>query len=316
MAKAFVFPGQGSQAVGMGKALAESFAPARNVFAEVDEALHQKLSALMFEGPEAELTLTANAQPALMATSLAVLRVLEAEAGLDLAKDAAFVAGHSLGEYSALAAADSLSVTDAARLLRKRGEAMQQAVPIGIGAMAALIGLDLDGARAVAQAAAQETGAVCSVANDNGGGQVVISGAKTAVDAAIEIAKTKGVRRAVPLAVSAPFHCPLMQPAADVMAAALSDVEIKRPKVPLVANVVAAPVDEPQDIRQRLIEQVTGTVRWRESVVYMAAQGANNFIELGSGKVLTGLLKRIVAEAQGIAIGTPDEIAAYQSISV
>jgi [acyl-carrier-protein] S-malonyltransferase len=316
MAKAFVFPGQGSQAVGMGKALAESFAPARNVFAEVDEALHQKLSALMFEGPEAELTLTANAQPALMATSLAVLRVLEAEAGLDLAKDAAFVAGHSLGEYSALAAADSLSVTDAARLLRKRGEAMQQAVPIGIGAMAALIGLDLDGARAVAQAAAQETGAVCSVANDNGGGQVVISGAKTAVDAAIEIAKTKGVRRAVPLAVSAPFHCPLMQPAADVMAAALSDVEIKRPKVPLVANVVAAPVDEPQDIRQRLIEQVTGTVRWRESVVYMAAQGANNFIELGSGKVLTGLLKRIVAEAQGIAISTPDEIAAYQSISV
>ncbi|MEW6437000.1 MAG: ACP S-malonyltransferase [Pseudomonadota bacterium] len=316
MAKAFVFPGQGSQAVGMGKALAESFAPARNVFAEVDEALHQKLSALMFEGPEAELTLTANAQPALMATSLAVLRVLEAEAGLDLAKDAAFVAGHSLGEYSALAAADSLSVTDAARLLRKRGEAMQQAVPIGVGAMAALIGLDLDGARAVAQAASQETGAVCSVANDNGGGQVVISGAKTAVDAAIEIAKTKGVRRAVPLAVSAPFHCPLMQPAADVMAAALSDVEIKRPKVPLVANVVAAPVGEPQDIRRLLIEQVTGTVRWRESVVYMAAQGANNFIELGSGKVLTGLLKRIVAEAQGIAIGTPDEIVAYQSISV
>jgi len=316
MAKAFVFPGQGSQAVGMGKALAESFAPARDVFAEVDEALHQKLSALMFEGPEAELTLTANAQPALMATSLAVLRVLEAEAGLDLAKDAAFVAGHSLGEYSALAAADSLSVTDAARLLRKRGEAMQQAVPIGIGAMAALIGLDLDGARAVSQVAAQETGAVCAVANDNGGGQVVISGAKTAVDAAIEIAKTKGVRRAVPLAVSAPFHCPLMQPAAEAMAAALADVEIRRPKVPLVANVVAAPVAEPQDIRQRLVEQVTGTVRWRESVAYMAAQGANTFIELGSGKVLTGLLKRIVAEAQGLAIGTPDEIAAYQSIPV
>lgn len=316
MAKAFVFPGQGSQAVGMGKALAESFAPARDVFAEVDEALHQKLSALMFEGPEAELILTANAQPALMATSLAVLRVLEAEAGLDLARDAAFVAGHSLGEYSALAAADSLSVTDAARLLRKRGEAMQQAVPIGIGAMAALIGLDLDGARAVSQVAAQETGAVCAVANDNGGGQVVISGAKTAVDAAIEIAKTKGVRRAVPLAVSAPFHCPLMQPAAEAMAAALADVEIRRPKVPLVANVVAAPVAEPQDIRQRLVEQVTGTVRWRESVAYMAAQGANTFIELGSGKVLTGLLKRIVAEAQGIAIGTPDEIAAYQSIPV
>ena len=314
MAKAFVFPGQGSQTVGMGKALAENFAPARDVFAEVDEALQQRLSVLMFEGPEAELTLTANAQPALMATSLAVLRVLEAEAGLDLVVDAAFVAGHSLGEYSALAAAGSLSVTDAARLLRKRGEAMQQAVPVGAGAMAALIGLDLDGARAVAQAAANETGGVCAVANDNGGGQVVISGAKVAVDAAIEIAKGKGVRRAVPLAVSAPFHCPLMQPAAEAMAAALSEVAIAPPKVPLVANVLAAPLTDPQDVRQRLVEQVTGTVRWRESVVYMAAHGANVFIELGAGKVLTGLLKRIVAEAQGLAIGTPDEITAYQSI--
>ncbi|HEY0145330.1 MAG TPA: ACP S-malonyltransferase, partial [Methylovirgula sp.] len=214
MAKAFVFPGQGSQAVGMGKALAEAYAPARQVFAEVDEALHQKLSALMFEGPEAELTLTANAQPALMATSLAVLRVLEAEAELDLGRDAAFVAGHSLGEYSALAAAGSFSIPDAARLLRRRGEAMQQAVPVGVGAMAALIGLDLDGAIEVAKAAAEQTGEVCAVANDNGGGQVVISGTKVAVDAAIEIAKGKGVRRAVPLAVSAPFHCPLMQPAA------------------------------------------------------------------------------------------------------
>lgn len=314
MAKAFVFPGQGSQTVGMGKALAENFAPARDVFAEVDEALQQRLSVLMFEGPEAELTLTANAQPALMATSLAVLRVLEAEAGLDLVVDAAFVAGHSLGEYSALATAGSLSVTDAARLLRKRGEAMQQAVPVGAGAMAALIGLDLDGARAVAQAAANETGAVCAVANDNGGGQVVISGAKVAVDAAIEIAKGNGVRRAVPLAVSAPFHCPLMQPAAEAMAAALSEVAIAPPKVPLVANVLAAPLTDPQDIRQRLVEQVTGTVRWRECVVYMAAHGANVFIELGAGKVLTGLLKRIVAEAQGFAIGTPDEITAYQSI--
>lgn len=314
MAKAFVFPGQGSQTVDMGKALAENFAPARDVFAEVDEALQQRLSVLMFEGPEAELTLTANAQPALMATSLAVLRVLEAEAGLDLVVDAAFVAGHSLGEYSALAAAGSLSVTDAARLLRKRGEAMQQAVPVGAGAMAALIGLDLDGARAVAQAAANETGAVCAVANDNGGGQVVISGAKVAVDAAIEIAKGNGVRRAVPLAVSAPFHCPLMQPAAEAMAAALSEVAIAPPKVPLVANVLAAPLTDPQDIRQRLVEQVTGTVRWRECVVYMAAHGANVFIELGAGKVLTGLLKRIVAEAQGFAIGTPDEITAYQSI--
>ncbi len=300
----------------MGKALAEAFAPARQVFAEVDEALHQKLSALMFEGPEAELTLTRNAQPALMATSLAVLRVLEAEAGLDLGRDAAFVAGHSLGEYSALAAAGSFSIPDAARLLRRRGEAMQQAVPVGVGAMAALIGLDLEGAIEVARAAAGETGAVCAVANDNGGGQVVISGAKVAVDAAIEIAKGKGVRRAVPLAVSAPFHCPLMQPAADAMAAALSEVEIRRPKAPLVANVLAAAIEEPADIRQRLVAQVTGTVRWRESVAYMAAHGVDTFIELGSGKVLTGLLKRIVADAQGVAIGTPDEIAAYPSFSV
>ncbi len=315
MAKAFVFPGQGSQAVGMGKALAEAFAPARDVFAEVDEALHEKLSALMFEGPEAELTLTANAQPALMATSLAVLRVLEAEAGLDLARDAAFVAGHSLGEYSALAAAGALTVADAARLLRKRGAAMQQAVPVGAGAMAALIGLDLEGSIAVAAAAAHDTGSVCAVANDNGGGQVVISGAKAAVDAAIEIAKTKGVRRAVPLAVSAPFHCPLMQPAAEVMAAALAEVKIGRPKVPLVANVLATAIVEPQDIRRRLVEQVTGTVRWRESVLFMAAHGVTAFVELGSGKVLTGLLKRIVAEAQGLAVGAPDEIAAYQSFS-
>jgi [acyl-carrier-protein] S-malonyltransferase len=316
MAKAFVFPGQGSQAVGMGKALAEAFTPARQVFAEVDEALHQKLSVLMFEGPEAELTLTANAQPALMATSLAVLRVLEAEAGLDLGRDAAFVAGHSLGEYSALAAAGSFSIPDAARLLRRRGEAMQQAVPVGVGAMAALIGLDLDGAVEVAKAAAEQTGEVCAVANDNGGGQVVISGTKVAVDAAIEIAKSKGVRRAVPLAVSAPFHCPLMQPAANAMAVALAEVEIKRPKTPLVANVLAAAIEDPKEIRQRLVAQVTGTVRWRESVTYMAAHGIDTFIELGSGKVLTGLLKRIVADAQGVAVGTPDEIAAYPSLSL
>jgi [acyl-carrier-protein] S-malonyltransferase len=314
MAKAFVFPGQGSQAVGMGKALAEAFTPARQVFAEVDEALHQKLSALMFEGPEAQLTLTANAQPALMATSLAVLRVLEAEAGLDLGRDAAFVAGHSLGEYSALAAAGSFSIPDAARLLRRRGEAMQQAVPVGVGAMAALIGLDLDGAVEVANAAAKQTGEVCAVANDNGGGQVVISGTKIAVDAAIEIAKGKGVRRAVPLAVSAPFHCPLMQAAADAMAVALAEVEIRPPKTPLVANVLAAAIEDPEEIRQRLVAQVTGTVRWRESVAYMAAHGVDTFIELGSGKVLTGLLKRIVADAQGVAVGTPDEIAAYPSL--
>jgi [acyl-carrier-protein] S-malonyltransferase len=311
MAAALVFPGQGSQAVGMGKALADSFAPARAVFAEVDAALHQKLSALMFEGPESELTLTANAQPALMATSLAVLRVLETEAGLDLANDVAFVAGHSLGEYSALAAAGSFSIEDTAKLLRRRGEAMQQAVAVGAGAMAALIGLDLESAAEITNSAAAQTGAVCAVANDNGGGQIVISGAKTAVDAAIEIAKGKGVRRAVPLAVSAPFHCPLMQPAAEVMAEALAAVDIKRPKVPLIANVLAAPVVEPTEIRRRLVAQVTGTVRWRESVAYMAAHGVKTFVELGSGKVLTGLLRRIVADAEGIAIGTPDEIAAY-----
>jgi [acyl-carrier-protein] S-malonyltransferase len=315
MAKAFVFPGQGSQSVGMGKALAAAFASARDVFAEVDAALHENLSSLMFEGPEAELTLTANAQPALMAMSLAVVRVLEAETDFDLAKDAAFVAGHSLGEYSALAAAGAFSIADAARLLRQRGTAMQQAVPVGAGGMAALIGLDLEGARAVADEAQRQSGEVCAVANDNGGGQVVVSGAKAAVDAAIEIARTRGVRRAVPLAVSAPFHCPLMQPAADVMAAALAEVAITPPKVPLVANVLAAPISAPQDIRRRLVEQVTGTVRWRESVAYMAQHGVTCFVELGSGKVLTGLLKRIVAEAEGVAVGTPDEIAAFQSIS-
>jgi [acyl-carrier-protein] S-malonyltransferase len=315
MAEAFVFPGQGSQSVGMGKALAGAFAAARDVFAEVDAALHENLSTLMFEGPEAELTLTANAQPALMAVSLAVVRVLEAETDFDLAKDAAFVAGHSLGEYSALAAAGAFSIADAARLLRQRGTAMQQAVPVGAGGMAALIGLDLEGAQVIADEAQRQSGEVCAVANDNGGGQVVISGAKAAIDAAIEIAKTKGVRRAVPLAVSAPFHCPLMQPAADAMAAALAEVAITPPKVPLVANVLAAPISAPQDIRRRLVEQVTGTVRWRESVAYMAEHGVARFIELGSGKVLSGLLKRIVAEAEGVAVGTPDEIAAFQSIS-
>jgi [acyl-carrier-protein] S-malonyltransferase len=313
MAKAFVFPGQGSQVVGMGKGLAEAFSPARAVFEEVDEALQQKLSALMFEGPEAELTLTANAQPALMATSLAVLRVLEAEAGLDLAKDAAFVAGHSLGEYSALAAAGSFSITDAARLLRLRGEAMQRAVPVGKGSMAALIGVDYEMATAVASEAQKEAGAdmVCAVANDNGGGQVVISGSKPAVDRAMDIAKAKGARRAIPLPVSAPFHCALMKPAAEVMAAALAKIDIKAPKVPVVANVLAAPVKDPQEIRKRLVEQVTGTVRWRESVVFMAQHGVSEFIELGSGCVLTGLLKRIVSNAIGISVGTPDDVEAY-----
>jgi [acyl-carrier-protein] S-malonyltransferase len=313
MAKAFVFPGQGSQAVGMGKGLAEAFAPARRVFEEVDEALHQKLSTLMFGGPEAELTLTANTQPALMAASLAALRVLEAEFGLDLARDAAFVAGHSLGEYSALAAAGSFSVADAARLLRRRGQAMQRAVAVGEGAMAALIGLDYESGAAVAAEAQRQSGAICAVANDNGGGQVVISGTKAAIDCAIELAKAKGVRRTIPLPVSAPFHCALMQPAADVMAEALEEVAINKPKVPVVANVLAAPIEDPREIRKRLIEQVTGTVRWRESIVFMAAHGVSEFVELGSGKVLTGLLKRIVEKATGISVGTVDEVKAYKA---
>lgn len=313
MAKAFVFPGQGSQFVGMGKGLAGAFAEARSVFEEVDEALHQKLSALMFDGSEAELTLTANAQPALMATSLAALRVLEGELGVDLARDAAFVAGHSLGEYSALAAAGSLTVADAARLLRLRGEAMQRAVPVGEGMMAALIGLDYAAGAAITAEAQEQAQAICAVANDNGGGQIVISGAKPAVECAIELAKTKGVRRAIPLSVSAPFHCALMAPAAKRMAQALAKIDIKKPKVPVVANVLAAPVEDPREIRERLVEQVTGTVRWRESVVFMAGRGVSEFIELGSGKVLTGLLKRIVETATGIAVGTPDEIKAYQA---
>lgn len=301
----------------MGKEMAATFPAAHAVFDEVDEALHQKLSALMFEGPEAELTLTANAQPALMAASLAVVRVLEAEAGLDLAKQAAFVAGHSLGEYSALAAAGSFSIADAARLLRRRGEAMQQAVPPGQGAMAALLGLDYETGVAVAAEAQKETGggAVCAIANDNGGGQVVASGTKAAVEKAIEIAKAKGARRAILLPVSAPFHCTLMRPAADVMVEALGAVEIKPPKVPLVANVIAAPVTEPEAIRKLLVEQVTATVRWRESVVFMAAQGVTLFIELGAGKVLTGLLKRLVDTATGIGVSVPAEVDAYKTAS-
>jgi [acyl-carrier-protein] S-malonyltransferase len=315
MSQAFVFPGQGSQAVGMGKALADAYPQARAVFAEVDDTLSQKLSVLMFEGPEAELTLTANTQPALMAVSLAVLRVLEAEAGLDLARDAAFVAGHSLGEYSALAAAGSLSLADTARLLRQRGSAMQEAVPVGTGAMAALLGLDYETGVAVAAQAMEELGhgAVCQIANDNGGGQVVASGSKAGVERAMEIAKTKGAKRAILLPVSAPFHCALMQPAADVMAQALEKVAIKPPKVPLIANVLAAPVGDPNEIRRLLVAQVTGTVRWRESVAFMAAKGTELFVECGSGKVLTGLLKRIADKATGLSIGTPADIDAFKA---
>jgi [acyl-carrier-protein] S-malonyltransferase len=300
----------------MGKALAETFAAARLVFEEVDAALQQKLTDLMFEGPEAELTLTANAQPALMAVSLAALRVLESEAGLDLVRDAAFLAGHSLGEYSALAAAGSLSITDTAVLLRRRGAAMQQAVPAGQGAMAALLGLDYDTGVAIAAEAQQAAGAqeVCQIANDNGGGQVVASGSKAAVERAIEIAKTKGGRRSILLPVSAPFHCTLMQPAADAMREALSQVEIKPPRVPIVANVLAKPVSDPDEIRNLLVAQVTGTVRWRESILAMASAGVTVFVELGAGKVLTGLLRRIADGVSGVAVGMPADVDAYKAL--
>jgi [acyl-carrier-protein] S-malonyltransferase len=311
MSVAFVFPGQGSQAVGMGKALADNFPVARAVFQEVDDALGAPLSTVMWDGPAEALTLTENTQPALMAVSLATLRVLETEAGVDLARDAAFVAGHSLGEYSALAAAGSLSVADTAKLVRIRGRAMQKAVPVGVGAMAALIGLEFDQVVAIAAEAAQ--GQVCQAANDNGGGQVVVSGDKAAVERAVEIAKGKGCKRAMLLPVSAPFHCALMQPAADVMRDALAAVTVKSPAVPLVANVLAAPISDPDDIVRRLIEQVTGTVRWRESIAFMAGQGVTTFYEIGAGKVLSGLVKRIADGATGVAIGNPADVAAYKT---
>ncbi len=311
MARAFVFPGQGSQAVGMGKALADAFPQARAVLDEVDAALSQKLSGLMFEGPADELTLTANAQPALMAVSLAAMRVLEAEAGLDLARDAAFVAGHSLGEYSALAAAGTFSIADAARLLRVRGDAMQNATPVGVGAMAALLGLDAEAAAEVAREAAQ--GEVCDVANDNGGAQVVVSGHKAAVERAVALAPAKGAKRAVMLTVSAPFHCALMAPAAAAMREALAEVAMREPAVPVVANVEAAPLTDPARIRDALVRQVTGTVRWRECVAYMAGQGVDRFYEVGSGKVLTGLVRRIAPGATGAAIGTPEDVQAFKA---
>jgi [acyl-carrier-protein] S-malonyltransferase len=308
MGTAFVFPGQGSQQVGMGKALAEQFPAAKAVFDEVDAALGQKLSAIMWDGPEDQLTLTANTQPALLAVSIAVLRVLEQERGIRLA-DLQFVAGHSLGEYSALCAAGALSLSDAAKLLRIRGDAMQQAVPVGQGGMTALIGTDIDQAREIAQEAAQ--GDVLSVANDNGGGQVVVSGSKAAADRVIEIAKAKGVKRALPLSVSAPFHSPLMQPAADAMRAALAVAIVNTPIVPVIANMTAGPVTDPEQIKKLLVEQVTGTVRWRESVAYMVAQGVTRFVEIGSGKVLAGLVKRIADGTEAQSVGTPDDIAAY-----
>ena len=303
--KAFVFPGQGAQTIGMGQALAQTSPAARAVFDEVDEALGEKLSTLIWTGEADALTLTANAQPALMAMSLACLRALEAE-GVQIT-DAAYVAGHSLGEYSALAAAGALSISDAARLLRIRGSAMQDAVPVGVGAMAALLGLDFATAADVAQEAAQ--GQVCQAANDNDPAQVVVSGHREAVERAVDIAKARGAKRAILLPVSAPFHCALMQPAADRMAQALADVTLHAPRVPLVANVRAHAVQDADTIRALLVEQVTGSVRWRESVAYMADQGVTEFWEIGAGKALSGMIKRIARDAGTRNFATPDDVA-------
>ena len=308
MAIAFVFPGQGSQDVGMGRELAETFAAAREVFEEVDAALSQTLSKIMWEGPKETLTLTENAQPALMAVSMAVMRVLEREKGFSLKDKVKFVAGHSLGEYSALAAAEAFTLADAARLLKLRGQAMQAAVPVGQGAMTALLGVGIDVARKVAEEAAQ--GDVCQVANDNEPTQVVLSGAKAALDRVPEIGKAHGVRRAVPLPVSAPFHCALMQPAADAMAEALANVKVSAPVVPVVANVLAQAISDPEEIKRRLIEQVTGTVRWRECVTYMTANGVTDLYEIGAGKVLAGLAKRIDGTLNAASIGTPADVEA------
>lgn len=313
MTRAFVFPGQGAQVIGMGKALAEAYPQARAVFDEVDEALGEALSVLIWEGEQDTLTLTSNAQPALMATSLAALRALEAE-GMGV-EAAAFVAGHSLGEYSALAAAGALTIADTARLLRTRGEAMQAAVAPGVGAMAALLGLDFAAAREVAEEAAQ--GEVCQAANDNDPGQVVVSGHSDAVERAVEIAKARGAKRAVLLPVSAPFHCVLMEPAARAMAEALSHVNIERPKVPLVSNVRAAGISDPTTIRSLLVEQVTGSVRWRESVLWMAGHGVTEIWEIGTGKALSGMIRRIDKDIAVRNIGTPDEVAAaVESLAV
>jgi [acyl-carrier-protein] S-malonyltransferase len=315
MALAFIFPGQGSQAPGMGRDLAEAFPAAREVFEEVDEALKQRLSRLMFEGSAEDLTLTANAQPALMAVSVAVLRVLEREGGLDFGARVALVAGHSLGEYSALTASGAFALADAARLLRLRGEAMQKATPPGTGAMAALLGAELDQARAICAKAAEDpaTGEreVVEAANDNGGGQVVISGHRPAVERAVELAKAEGIRRAMLLPVSAPFHCALMEPAAEAMAEALGKVTVRAPVVPVVANVSAAKATDPAEIRELLVKQVTATVRWRECIQAMAAMGCDRFVELGAGKVLTGLMKRLVPEAQASSVGLPADVEAF-----
>lgn len=309
MTRAFVFPGQGSQTVGMGKELAENMPVAAQVFEEINDALGQNLSALMFEGPQDDLTLTQNAQPALMASSIAVMRVLEKDFDVKLGDVAAYVAGHSLGEYSALTASGAINLTDTARLLKLRGEAMQRAVPVGIGAMAALLGLNFDVAVEVAAEAAQ--GEVCTAANDNADGQVVISGHKAAVDRAIVIAKEKGAKRGILLPVSAPFHCSLMQPAADEMAEALADTVISAPVVPVIVNVTAAPESDPENIRKYLVEQVTGRVRWRESILKMNELGVEHLVEAGTGKVLSGMVRRICRDIKGVSLQSPADLEAF-----
>jgi len=309
MKRAFVFPGQGSQFPGMGKALAEAFSPARLLFEEVDDALSQHLSRLMFEGSESELTLTENAQPALLAVSLAVMRVLESDGGFEVARHAAYVAGHSLGEYSALAAAHALPVAEAARLVKRRGQAMQIAVPVGEGAMAALLGIEIDAAREVAAAASAHE-LVCAVANDNSPGQIVVSGHRRAVEHAVELAAERGARRSIMLPVSAPFHSPLMAPAAEIMREALGDTDLRPPLAPLVANVTAAPTSDPEEIKELLVEQVTQMVRWRESVLLFAQNEVEEVVEIGAGRVLAGLVKRIDRSLAAVSIGAPDEVEA------
>lgn len=308
MATAFIFPGQGSQDVGMGKQLASAFPAARHVFDEIDEALGEKLSHLMFDGPKDTLTLTANAQPALMAVSVAAARVLETECGITIGDHASFIAGHSLGEYSALTAAGTLGLSDSAKLLRLRGTSMQEAVPVGMGAMVALLGVGIEAARRIAEEAAQ--GDVLDVANDNEPAQVVLSGHKSAADRVPEIAKVHGCRRAVPLPVSAPFHCSLMQPAAEAMAVALATTTLRAPASPLVPNISVVPTSDTETIRHGLVQQVTGTVRWRETVLVMRDAGVRRFVEIGAGKVLTGLVRRTFPEAETFSVGTPDDIAA------
>jgi len=311
MVFAFIFPGQGSQALGMGEALAEAFSPARDVFDEVDDALSQKLSTMMWQGPESELVLTENAQPAIMATSMAIIRTLQKEAGLDLAKHARLVAGHSLGEYSALCAAGAFSLGDAARLLKARGQAMQSAVPVGEGGMSALLGAEIDQAEALASECAAATGGICVVANDNAPGQVVISGSKAAIDKAPELAKARGIKRAMALNVSAPFHCPMMRPAAEKMASVLDAITIRPLSVALVANVTAAETAEPEAIRRLLVEQITARVRWRESVLSFRDLGVDTTAEFGGNKVLTGMVKRIDRDLATVTIDTPADLEAF-----